>query len=62
MDGKAIAWYYVTRGQFLVDTLTAIAWIAQVHHPREHSDKGQEMGNAGHTQSVQEVQVVMSSC
>ena len=30
MDGKAIAWYYITRGQFFIDTLTAIAWIAQV--------------------------------
>ena len=30
MDGKAVAWYYLTRGQFIVDTLTAIAWIAQV--------------------------------
>ena len=30
MDGKAIAWYYITRGQWFVDTLTAIAWIAQV--------------------------------
>ena len=30
MDGKAVAWYYVTKGQFFVDTLTAVAWIAQV--------------------------------
>lgn len=34
MDGKAVAWYYITRGQFLVDTLTAIAWIAQVRSER----------------------------
>ena len=30
MDGKAVAWYYVRRGQFFVDTLTAVAWSAQV--------------------------------
>lgn len=30
LDGKAVAWYYITQGQFLVDTLTAVAWIAQV--------------------------------
>ena len=30
MDGKAVAWYYVAKGQFFVDTLTAVAWIAQV--------------------------------
>ena len=30
MDGKAVAWFYVIRGQFFVDTLTAVAWIAQV--------------------------------
>ncbi|CAL8463823.1 g3357 [Coccomyxa elongata] len=30
LDGKAVAWYYITQGQFLVDTLTAIAWIAQI--------------------------------
>ena len=34
MDGKAVAWYYLTRGQFAVDTLTAIAWIAQVRSER----------------------------
>ena len=30
MDGKAVAWFYTCRGQFYVDTITAIAWIAQV--------------------------------
>ena len=30
MDGKAVAWYYIKRGQFFVDTLTAVAWITQV--------------------------------
>ena len=33
MDGKAVAWYYVQRGQFYVDALTAVAWIAQVLAP-----------------------------
>ena len=30
MDGKAVAWFYIRRGQFYVDTITAVAWIAQV--------------------------------
>ena len=30
IDGKATAWYYITQGQFFVDMLTAVAWIAQV--------------------------------
>ncbi len=30
IDGKAVAWYYITHGQFFVDVLTAVAWIAQV--------------------------------
>lgn len=30
MDGKAVAWFYICRGQFYVDTITAVAWIAQV--------------------------------
>ena len=29
MDGRAIAWYYVTQGHFMVDLLTVIVWIAQ---------------------------------
>lgn len=30
MDSKAVAWYYITQGQFFVDCITAVAWIAQV--------------------------------
>ncbi|CAL8465088.1 g4623 [Coccomyxa elongata] len=30
MDGKAVAWYYITQGQFFVDCITAVAWIAQI--------------------------------
>lgn len=30
MDGRAVAWYYITKGQFFVDAITAVAWIAQV--------------------------------
>ena len=29
MDGRAVAWFYVRHGQFLVDAITAIAWITQ---------------------------------
>ena len=29
MDGRAVAWFYVWHGQFLVDIITAIAWITQ---------------------------------
>lgn len=29
MDGKAVAWFYLTRGQFFVDGITCIAWIVQ---------------------------------
>jgi hypothetical protein len=37
MDGKAIAWYYIFHGQFLVDTITAVAWFAQVRCRPRHS-------------------------
>jgi hypothetical protein len=30
MDGKAVAWFYTVRGQFFVDAITAVAWVAQV--------------------------------
>ena len=30
MDGKAIAWFYATRGHFFVDALTVAVFIAQV--------------------------------
>ena len=30
MDGGAIARYYVLKGRFPIDTLTAVAWVAQV--------------------------------
>lgn len=30
MDGKGIAWFYATRGHFLVDFLTVAVFIAQV--------------------------------
>ncbi|BDA50689.1 probable potassium/sodium hyperpolarization-activated cyclic nucleotide-gated channel [Coccomyxa sp. Obi] len=30
MDGKAVAWYYITQGQFFVDCITAVAYFAQI--------------------------------
>jgi len=34
MDGHAIARYYVTKGTFVVDLITACCWTAQVGRPR----------------------------
>lgn len=31
MDGRAIARYYVTKGTFVVDFITACCWLAQVN-------------------------------
>lgn len=33
MDGRAIARYYVTKGTFIVDFITACCWTAQVGMP-----------------------------
>lgn len=45
MDGKAVAWFYTVRGQFFVDAITAVAWVAQVsgflHHLLFHPCKFQ---------------------
>ncbi|KAK9809917.1 hypothetical protein WJX72_001723 [[Myrmecia] bisecta] len=30
MDGKAVAWYYMRHGTFVVDCITVLAWLGQV--------------------------------
>ena len=39
MDGRAIAWYYTTRGNFYVDVITVIAWTAQVRRSQHDKDR-----------------------